>query len=61
MKGKFLIYYNWHWNEDTPCSACIILPYDRTLFIEGKTFNEAKEKLIEKIKLLPEDESVEIC
>lgn len=61
MKGKFLIYYDWHWREDTPCEALASLPHDRSVCAQGKTFKEAREKLIEEIKAIPEDEEVEIC
>lgn len=62
MKGKFLIYYDFYWDDDIPCQAAISLSHDRTVIGRGKTFSEAREKLIEDIKTIPEDElGVEIC
>lgn len=61
MKGKFMIFYDWHWREETPCEASAALSHGRVISSQGKTFEEAREKLVEELKAIPEDEPVKIC
>ncbi len=60
---KVTIWYDWYDgppDNRTPCMACAELPHGIILTGYGATFENAKEKVMAKVRLLPSDEEVEI-
>lgn len=60
MKGKFQIWYDLAYSGDDMYEACALLPHGNLLMANGQSWEEAKQKLIEKITAIPKDEWIEI-
>jgi hypothetical protein len=61
MKGRFRIFYDFaSYRSDHPYEAHIQLNNDVFLIESGSSFEEAKQKVVERARQIPEDETVEI-
>jgi hypothetical protein len=59
MKGKFRLYYDFNCYNDThPYEAILELSNEVSLNGHGDSFEEAKAKVIERARSIPEDEEV---